>query len=247
MAARATRFFTAVAAAAFRSYQVGAAPVNSPQSVGVGTDRDKSPPPATADDVMSKSAATAVGQAVSAVGFDGNGSAVEHGPRVARSSGACAGDHGQPVGGDVCCGQYGTITHAGQTCPASEPVCTGYVYGQKWGTCGPHRPPAAPTGTDKWCNNDKAVAMPSKARPGHPNAEQCIALCKGDPACEWVGFRRAGNYCEFWGAGSCQAPHHQPGHAIYKVAPVLDAKQLDTRCYIPITFSATFNLKAFVC
>ena len=89
--------------------------------------------------------------------------------------------------------------------------------------------------------------MPSKARPGYSGPKQCVALCKGNPACEWVGFRRAGNYCEFWGAGSCQAPHHQPGHDIYKVAPVLDAKQLDTRCYIRITFSATFNLKAFVC
>ena len=45
--------------------------------------------------------------------------------------------------------------------------------------------------------------------------EQCLAMCRSNAACMWVGYRTGDRYCEFWGSGSCQNPHYQPGHDIY--------------------------------
>ena len=73
------------------------------------------------------------------------------------------------------------------------------------------------SGREQWCNADKAVVMSSMARPGYSDPGECIAMCSNNAACEWVGFQRSDRYCEFWGAGSCQIPHDQSGHDVYKV------------------------------
>ena len=76
-----------------------------------------------------------------------------------------------------------------------------------------------PQEQEQWCNNDRHLVMQDMSRPGYHNAEVCVAVCRNNTACAWVGFRRADRYCEFWGAGSCQSPQPQSGHDIYKVEP----------------------------
>jgi hypothetical protein len=70
--------------------------------------------------------------------------------------------------------------------------------------------------SNKWCNTDKTFVngMQSKAYGGR---QQCLAQCRDNAACQWVGYRVADQYCEFWTSGSCNPAHDQPGHDIYQV------------------------------
>ena len=69
----------------------------------------------------------------------------------------------------------------------------------------------------KWCNNDKKM-VPGMKSGRYGGREQCLAQCRGNAACKWIGYRVGDKYCEFWGSGSCQNPHYQPGHDISQVA-----------------------------
>ena len=58
---------------------------------------------------------------------------------------ACAADYGTST---PCCGQPGKPVAPQYICPAGAPVCSGYVYGQHYGTCGAARTPFTLWATD---------------------------------------------------------------------------------------------------
>jgi len=71
--------------------------------------------------------------------------------------------------------------------------------------------------TETWCNGQKTLS-PGMSTVTNTDISVCVASCRADANCGWVGFRRADSYCEFWTADSCgQGGHAQPGHDIYQV------------------------------
>lgn len=47
----------------------------------------------------------------------------------------CVADHGAQIGSSVCCGQNGSVRAAFRICPASAPICHGFLHGSQWGAC----------------------------------------------------------------------------------------------------------------
>lgn len=47
----------------------------------------------------------------------------------------CAAHYNAKVGGNVCCGQEGTLDGEWHICPASTPICRGFTQGGEIGTC----------------------------------------------------------------------------------------------------------------
>ena len=71
----------------------------------------------------------------------------------------------------------------------------------------------------KWCNHDKTHVYPAGAPSGTSwgSVDSCVAICRASPQCVWFGYR-SDRYCEYWSGGrTCNNPHHQPNHDIYKV------------------------------
>lgn len=52
-----------------------------------------------------------------------------------KTSFKCLAHYGTQPGGNLCCGQKGSLTGTAYVCPKEMPTCTGYKCGEQWGVC----------------------------------------------------------------------------------------------------------------